>query len=246
MNNHNLLAAPLTRVVKRAFHLLGVDIVRLKNVPAHTFAGLKNRNIRTVIDCGANKGQFARQISGFFPEAKLHCFEPLETPFQELSALAQTQGDRVHCYNVALGDEPGSVVMHHHVDHDTSSSLLPRTGHQAALFPFTERQAEIVVPVTTLDVALAPCLDAMAPGILLKLDVQGYEDRVLKGAQHVLNKADWCLLEVCVDPLYSEQASFARLVAMLDAHDLDYVGNLDQTYGDDGRIMWLDALFKRR
>ena len=244
--SRHLLTAPLARSAKAIANRCGLDLVRLKNVPTHTFAGLRNRPIRTVIDCGANKGQFAAKVSGVFPEAVVHCFEPLSAPYQELAAWARTQGERVHCYNVALGDEEGSVVMHHHLDHETSSSLLSRTEHQVALVPSTAREREIVVPLTTLDIALESALDTMASETLLKLDVQGYEDRVLMGAQKVLSQVDYCLLEVSVDPLYSAQARFAGLVAMLDAQAFDYAGNLDQVYGDDGRIMWLDALFRRK
>lgn len=241
-----LSTTPLPRVARRVCHLLGLDVVRLKNSPTHTFAGLKGRPINTVIDCGANKGQFAHMIRRFFPKAELHCFEPLETPFRELSIWAEAQSIETHCYNVALGDEQGTAVMRHHTEHDTSSSLLSRTDHQVALFPITEKQSEIVVPLTTLDATLEHRIDTMVAEILLKLDVQGYEDRVLKGAENLLNKANYCLLEVCVDPLYSEQAQFSNLVSILDEHGFDYAGNFDQVCGDDGRVMWLDALFRRR
>jgi hypothetical protein len=103
--------------VKTLFHTLGLDIVHLKNVPRETLAGLRHRPICTVIDCGANEGQFARYISRFFPDAALYCFEPLDNSFRSLSAWAATQNNRVRCFDVALGDREGTAVMHHHVDH---------------------------------------------------------------------------------------------------------------------------------
>jgi FkbM family methyltransferase len=240
---------PVRRVARNAaksfFHLLGADIVRLKNSPRVTLAGLRQRPFRTVIDCGANAGQFARYVSSFFPEASLFCFEPLAEPYATLSAWAATQEGRVRCFQVALGDREGEAVMHHHLGHSPSSSLLATTDHELALFPQTARQSEVVVPVTTLDTALAEFMDGMALDILLKLDVQGYEDRVLRGAARLLGKVQACLLEVSVDPLYRGQASFKDLVMLLDASGLEYAGNLDQAYGEDGRVMWLDALFVR-
>lgn len=232
--------------VKNVFNVFGVEIVRIKNVPKITLAGLRDRPIKTVIDCGANRGQFADYISGFFPHASIYCFEPLDEPFQTLSAWAATQGDRVHCFNVALGDEVGTAVMHHHVDHTPSSSLLATTEHEVELFPQTARQAEISVPLTTLDTVMEDILDDIAPEILLKLDVQGFEDRVLRGADRLLEEVQACLLEVSVDPLYGGQAKFTELVSLLDRHGLEYAGNMDQTYAEDGRVMWLDALFVRR
>lgn len=240
-----LLRRITRNTVKTFFHLLSADVIRLRNSPRETLLGLRHRHIRTVIDCGANAGQFARYVSGFFPEAFLFCFEPLAEPYAKLSAWAATQEGRVRCFQVALGDQEGEAVMRHHLEHSPSSSLLATTGHEVALFPETARQSEVVVPVTTLDTILTDFMDGMAQDILLKLDVQGYEDRVLRGATRLLGKVQACLLEVSVDPLYQGQASFKDLVMLLDASGLEYAGNLDQAYGEDGRVMWLDALFVR-
>lgn len=146
---------------------------------------------------------------------------------------------------MALGDVEGIAVMHHHVDHSPSSSLLSTTEHEMALFPQTARQSEVTVPVMTLDAALEEDFDKLDAGILIKLDVQGYEDRVLRGAAKLLDRAQSCLLEVDVDPLYEAQAAFKDLVMLLDQHGFRYAGNLDQSCAEDGRIMWLDALFLR-
>lgn len=240
------ISTAFKKKIEKTFHTLGYDIVRHKNIPKYTLLGMTARRIRTVIDCGANEGQFAHYISGFFPGAALYCFEPLEGPFQTLLAWAATQNGRVQCFNVALGEQEGTAIMHNHMEHSPSSSLLPTTGHAVKLLPQTVRQLEVVVPLTTLDTALRDVLDGMAPEILLKLDVQGYEDRVLRGAELILEKVHACLLEVCVDPLYDKQANFKELVSLLDRHGVRYAGNLDQSYAEDGRVMWFDALFLRR
>jgi len=232
--------------VKALFRMLGLDVVRLKYDPRETLAGLQHCPVQTVIDCGANRGQFARYISRFFPNATLYCFEPLEEPFQSLSAWAASQNNRVRCFNVALGDREGIAVMHHHVEHSPSSSLLPTTEYEERMFSQTVKQADITVPLTTLDAALSDVLDSIEPEIILKLDVQGYEDRVLRGAECLIRKVHACILEVSIDPMYTSQAVFKDLVLFMDAHGLVYAGNLDQSCGEDGRVMWLDALFVRR
>lgn len=66
----------LRALIKAFFRALGLDIVRLKNVPRETLAGLHHRPVRTVIDCGANEGQFAKYISRFFPEASCIASNP--------------------------------------------------------------------------------------------------------------------------------------------------------------------------
>jgi hypothetical protein len=110
--------------LKSLFHFFGFEIFRLKNIPRETLAGFRYQPIRIVIDCGANQGQFARHFSRFFPAADIYCFEPLKDPFKRLTDWAGTQGGRVRCINVALGDQEREAMMYHHVAHSPSSSLL--------------------------------------------------------------------------------------------------------------------------
>lgn len=102
------------------------------------------------------------------------------------------------------------------------------------------------IPISTLDGALGDALDSMQPEILLKLDVQGFEDRVLRGGTRALSKCRAVLLEVCLEPLYEEQADFLVLAQLLYDAGFRYAGNLDQAYGDDGRVVFIDAVFIKR
>ncbi|QXP84026.1 FkbM family methyltransferase [Methylococcus sp. Mc7] len=229
--------------IKGFFHQLGADVIRLKNSPRETLAGLRQRPFCTVIDCGANEGQFARRISGFFPKARLYCFEPLKEPYSKLEEWAATQNGRVGCFQLALGDHEGQVEMHQHTQHSPSSSLLASTARCHELFPQTRSERSAVVQLTTLDRVLAGQIERMPRDILLKLDVQGFEDRVLRGAGRILGEVSACILEVCLDPLYEGQADFHTLSSLLHDHGLRYAGNLDQCYGEDGCVVYLDAVF---
>lgn len=231
--------------IRRFANIFGIDIVRLYQMPQQTMLGLRSRNIESVIDCGANEGQFARGISGVFPKSKIYCFEPLEGPYEKLAAWAQTQNGRVQCFNVALGDHEGEVEMHRHDGHTPSSSLLPSTAHLRKLYPQTSTESLTKVRLTTLDKALEGHLDRMPSDILLKLDVQGFEARVLRGAIEVLKKSSACVLEVSLDLLYEGQADFFELSYQLKEAGYRYAGNLDQVYGEDGRVVYLDAVFLR-
>jgi FkbM family methyltransferase len=237
--------ASLKKVLRRAINSLDLDIVRVHRSPKRTLLGMKNFNIRTVIDVGANQGQFARMISSFFPDAGLYCFEPLACPFRVLSAWAQTQGGRVRCFQMALGDVQGEVEMHLHMDHTPSSSFLEATERCHELYPQTQREKITKVYMTTLDEALKGELERMPRDILLKLDVQGFEDRVLLGGQGVLAASRACILEVNLAPLYDGQATFLQLTQILYEAGLRYAGNLDQAYEQNGRVVFLDAVFVR-
>lgn len=222
---------------------LGVDVLRLNQSPQRTMLGLKYRNIGSIIDCGANEGQFARVMSEAFPKAQIYCFEPLSTPFNKLTDWAKTQNGRVHCFNIALGEEEGEVEMHANDGHTPSSSLLTTTMHCRELYPQTSAESISKVHLKTLDQALETYLDDMPREILLKLDVQGFEDRVLRGATNSLAKSSICVLEVNLDPLYDGQADFFELHRLLKDAGYRYAGNLDQVYAADGRVVYLDAVF---
>ena len=232
-------------MIKRAAHLFGVDIVRWKNNPSMTLLGLRALPIRTIIDVGANTGQFARIISKVFPSAKLYCFEPLPDPFGLLSTWSEKQNDRVVPFNLAIGDKEREVEMFLHEEHTPSSSLLKTTKLIEKLYPFTKKQKQICVWQTTLDNVLKTCKVQLLPKLLIKVDVQGYEDRVIAGGHNTFSAASACILEVALDTLYESQAGFKDLVTMLNDLGYRYTGNMSQIYGRDGHCIYLDAVFMK-
>lgn len=235
----------LKNVLRILINKIGLDIQPTSKVAHLNYLGIASANITHVIDCGANEGQFAQKISKIFPKAMLYCFEPLPGPFLKLSHWGQKQGERVKTYQTALGDYTGTVLMNSHSDHSPSSSLLERTKYCEKIYPQTKNTESIEVPITTLDDALLEGITGVESGILLKLDVQGFEDRVLRGANDILRKTDVCILEVARHPLYEKQATFPELLQFLVEKNFIYSGNLDQIYDSRGHVVFFDAVFVR-
>lgn len=71
--------------------------------------------------------------------------------------------------------------MFYHEKHSPSSSFLKTTNVCEDLYPFTKEQKTCHVKITTLDKWVEDFKVSLEPEILIKLDVQGYEDRVIKG-----------------------------------------------------------------
>jgi FkbM family methyltransferase len=235
----------LKKTLRSVVNRTGFDVVRLHSSPRRTLLGLVGHEFRSVIDVGANKGQFAKEISALFPHAQLFCFEPLEEPFRALSEWAGLQGGRVRCYKTALGESEGVVTMQEHSDHSPSSSLLATTETCQELYPQTRAAQSTSIRIATMDEVLADELPKIPRDILLKLDVQGFEDRVIRGGRGVLSQCHAVILEVCVAPLYQAQANFQVLNNLLYEAGFSYVGNLDQVFGPDGKVVFLDAVFSR-
>jgi len=230
--------------IKKFFNCFGVEIIRKKNIPSVTLLGLKNMPVRTIIDIGANRGQFARYISKVFPTAKILCFEPLPDPYAELQNWVDYQGGRVVAMNVALGAENRDVIMVMHEEHSPSSSILHTTEISDKLYPQTRKQRKIQIQQKTLDDVLRD--NDLESLVLIKMDVQDYEDRVIAGGRNIFAKIHACITEICLDILYQGQATFHDLSNYLSSLGYFYCGNIDQKYGDDGHCIYLDALFVRK
>ncbi len=232
--------------VQKAFNLVGLEVALRATSPDHTLLGLRHLPIRTVLDIGANTGQFARYATTVLPAARVFCFEPLLRPFAELKSWAQSYDrGQVIPFNTALGDSEGRAEIFHHLQHTASSSLLRSTSLTAGLYPQTRKQRTEIISLRTLDNMVEDHSIELIPEVLIKMDVQGYEDRVIKGGARVFGGARACLLEINLDLLYEQQASFKELVSLLDRHGLSYRGNFHQTYDRDGHVIFLDAVFAR-
>ncbi len=84
----------------------------------------------------------------------------------------------------------------------------------------------------------------MNPEILIKLDVQGYEDRVVSGGSRTLNMAKACIAEISLlDRLYEDQSDFRDIISRLYELGYDYACNLNQSYANDGHVIYIDAVF---
>lgn len=194
---------------------------------------------RTVIDVGANKGQFTLFALEAWPGCRVIAYEPLPGPvaiFRKLFA----NNVNVELHELAVGCESGYTSMHVS-NRDDSSSLLPMA-KQIAYFPGTHAIGKREVLVVRLDVHLASVY--LPPPVLLKLDIQGYEREALRGASGILPRIDFIYLETSVEELYEGQALGDEIKALLKT--ADFVDAWAQeAQSSNGRVVQEDCLFSR-
>lgn len=125
------------------------------------------------------------------------------------------------------------------------SSLLPGTGLLGEDYPDAAVVDEVEIQVARLDDIL--CSERLEPGVLVKLDVQGYEIPVLEGARETLAKTAIVAIEVCLfRRLYEGQPLFDDIYRVLFEMGFSYRGNAEQmARKSDGRIVEADAIFER-
>ena len=195
------------------------------------------------MDIGANLGQFALAARRAFPEATVHCFEPIPDCFATLSRRLG-KVPQVALYNMALGDTSGPLSMTRNEFLPSSSVLEMETTHVRE-FPWTARGSSVVVSVSTLDLALAHV--QVPEPVLVKIDVQGAEDRVILGGRATLARAAVVIVEASFEPLYRGQPLFHDIYRLLRAEGFVFQGSLGQLMSPlDGRVLQNDSIFVRR
>lgn len=207
-------------------------------------AGLARQRIdpRTVIDVGANVGQFAVAAAMHFPQARILAMEPLPDCLPVLRRNTRKLPN-VTVYPCALGEADGDASFHVN-SHPHSSSMLPLAAAHRAAFPDAKETTTISVQVRALDSLLAGA-ELQAP-VLLKLDVQGFEARVLRGASELLRRVEYLLMEVSFKPLYEDELPFTDMLPLVQGFGFRFLRPLDWlSEPATGEILQMDALFGR-
>jgi FkbM family methyltransferase len=206
--------------------------------------GLARQGIipNTVIDVGANVGQFAVAAAMTFPGVVVHSFEPLP---EAAAVLQKNVGklDGVKVYPVAIGEREGECTFHRNM-YSHASSVLPLTDVHRRAFPTARDVETISVEITTLDRVFADV--PLRPPVLLKLDVQGYEEPALKGAVNTLKRCDYAVVEASFKPLYEGEASFTGLLSLMRHFGFSFMRPVGWLCDPGtGEILQADALFGR-
>ncbi|HEX8336855.1 MAG TPA: FkbM family methyltransferase [Pyrinomonadaceae bacterium] len=221
----------------------GIDYEHYRNLRR---GWLLDAGIRTVLDIGANKGQFARLAREVFPGAAIYSFEPLPDCFEALKTALPAGAD-FHPVNCAIGEAEGTLEFRRAL-HTPSSSFLKMTGLHEEAFPEStggQEERTLSVAVRTLDSVAAEL--PLRENILIKIDVQGYEDRVLAGGARTLGRATAVIMETSFLRLYEGQPLFDDIYRTMLGLGFDFQGNMEQMVSPaDGRVVQADSIFVRR
>ena len=211
--------------------------------PVRIATTLTHLGTTTVLDVGANIGQFATALrASGYRDAIVSC-EPLSEAFAHLQRrAAHDAGWTVR--RTAVGSEVGTAEINVSAN-SFSSSLLEMTDAHTSAAPGSETVAAESVPLTTV-AELFGELDLDPDRTLLKIDTQGYEAHVLDGAGPLVGKLAAIALELSFVALYAGQPLFDDLVTrMRTAGYVLYA--IEGGFGDKrtGRMMQCDGLFVR-
>lgn len=141
------------------------------------------RDPKTIFDVGANVGAYARQLSTAFPAAKIYCFEPIPQNYRQL--LENTKGLNTVNILSAVGSNEGTLKLYMGENNADGAMATAYQDSLETFFPYVGEVNRIYeTPMTTLDIFFDDKIEIID---FLKIDVEGHELEVLKGAQKLIN-----------------------------------------------------------
>jgi len=198
---------------------------------------------RTVLDVGANLGQFGVSAAMTWPEATVHSFEPDPEVAANLQKIVGGMRNVV-VHTFAIGEANSDVEFHVNA-RDQASSILPQSQRRQQIFPDQRVTKTISVKMRTLDTAMP--IEKLIGPVLLKIDTQGYEDRVLFGAGAILSKVDYVLVEASMTALYEGEMNFTQILQLLNGLGFEFVRPMNWHLAPtSGEVIEMDLLFAKK
>ena len=196
------------------------------------------RNLRYVVDVGANVGQWSTMLLDLVTPEKLVIIEPQPAAFAELQRQFGARSN-VALQNVAVGETDGAVKLRITRDTTGASVLPPREEMRELIGQNWTVESEIEVPMRSLD----SLLSAMPEISLLKIDVQGFEKAVLAGASACLRRTNFLLVELNYMPQYVGGSWFGEIHQILTRQHPFVLVDASKPLRLNGRASMSDGLY---
>ncbi len=203
----------IARIVANKF---GYELERPKicelTLCSHLSKVIQHYAIDLVIDVGANKGQFAQLLRKNGYQGIIYSIEPGSQAFAKLSGVCE-KDPNWHCYKCALGSKSKSITLSiSNLDYMSSLYEFNEYGKQ-----FGGEYSDIVrterVEMKTLDEFIYnKSIPVDIHTCLLKIDTQGHDLQILKGAQDVLSEFKMIQTEIALKPIYDEVPSYEEVL----------------------------------
>jgi FkbM family methyltransferase len=225
-----------------------LPVDRLRLLGGYSVLGdlLKKLAINCVLDVGANRGQYGMELRQLGYRGWILSFEPIKTNFDVLEDIAKRNGPwRVFQY--ALGATNGKSAINVMERTVFSSFLTPKEDSQTR-FPWNRVKRRDEVEIRRLDNILETCLFGIeSPRIYLKMDTQGFDLEVMRGAESTLSIVLALQTEVSFRKIYMAMPGFIESLQEFQTRGFDVVDFLPVTSEGDGLCaIEMDCIMARR
>ena len=240
------LKIQILKVIRSVLNPIGYDIVKYKlSYPPHIVLNhLKMNDIQTVLDVGANTGQYSQGLRKAGYKGRIISFEPVSIAYHDLKERA-LRDKNWETFNFALGESNGFSSIHIS-RHSPSSSILPMTSLHLDASPGSEYISDEKTEIKTLD-SIYDSLGIRGENVFLKVDTQGYEKKVLSGALESLSSIRGIQLELSAKELYEGEEIYYSICRFVEERNFRLV-RIIPGYAHKGthEMLQFDALFFRK
>lgn len=241
----SLMQTILKNAIHRMLEKRGKKIVSIQSRDlTRRFKLLSHFGIDKILDVGANVGQYASQMRKFGFRGEIISFEPMQEAFAALTSAASV--DPLWKTNrFALGDEDTESEINIAGNSISSSILEIMPLHQSAAPKSVFVQKEKII-VKRLD-QVFDTFYQKGDNILLKIDTQGYEMKVLKGAEESLAEIKGIQLEMSLVELYKGETLYTDMIAYLKDHSFQLY-SLEPGFSSykTGQLLQMDGIFYKQ
>jgi FkbM family methyltransferase len=174
---------------------------------------LEESMIDTVIDVGANTGQTAAELRAYGYTGNIISYEPIKQCHEELMVKSASDPNWSIAGRCALGDEEGTIELLVSEGSSLSSVRTP-TEVMAQALPKVRAAAHETVPIHRLDKLMKKEMKALG-NVFLKIDAQGHDMAVLKGAEGIMKRLAGVKIEMSLLPLYEGETLYLDILTYL-------------------------------
>ena len=237
----------MIELIKKIISITGFQVRRIQKYPTtdleRRFKLFETFGINKIIDVGANVGQYALLVKELGFSGQIISFEPLSSAFSALKEVSDKHNNW-QAHNYALGNENTETVIHISENSFSSSMLnmLPQHLKSAPASKFINTEK---IQIRTLD-SIFDTLHTASDKILLKIDTQGFEKKVLEGAGNSLHKITGIQLEMSIVLLYKSELILEEMITYLKNSGFTLY-SLENGFYDqkNGQLLQVDGLFFR-
>lgn len=229
--------------LKRFFNsFFGIEIIKYPTPELDRRIKLLNtHNIDTILDVGANIGQYGSELRNIGYKGTILSFEPTSRAFEKLKKTA-SKDSNWKVYNFSLGEFDGETEINISKNSVSSSILndLPQLTESAPEAKFVSKEKIQVKKIDTIFNELG----LFDKQIYLKIDTQGYENMVIEGAKNSLNHIKGIQIEMSLIPTYQGAITFEEMTDKLKKNNFKTT-SIESGYYDKktGNLLEIDGVF---